>query len=342
MRARIGRAGRATGTALIVSVINQRPHDLFFYGRPAEMLRGKVDPPGCWLDASAVLVRQYLAYCFDSATKAGELDDLPRSGKQFIEDLDNPEGRILRMMRWVTKNEDELRGQFLRRFQANIQPDTRERFLHETASELLLQRIHQAVNEFDRVLRDLENARKRLRDQLGKLDEEEKDAREEIEQELRILQGRAMSLGRTSALEILTDNGLLPNYAFPERGVRFYGAVYNKHRGAAQEHKVIEVSRPAGVALKELATANHFYTHSRRFDIQQIAIGNPQQPLLEEWAICGACGHMRRTEELRRSLLDLGLDGVPVGRTLGHVGRGRSGSQPAARRRTLRRAQAAA
>ena len=297
---RIGRAGRATGTALIVSVINQRPHDLFFYGRPAEMLRGKVDPPGCWLDASAVLVRQYLAYCFDSATKAGELDDLPRSGKQFIEDLDNPEGRILRMMRWVTKNEDELRGQFLRRFQANIQPDTRERFLHETASELLLQRIHQAVNEFDRVLRDLENARKRLRDQLGKLDEEEKDAREEIEQELRILQGRAMSLGRTSALEILTDNGLLPNYAFPERGVRFYGAVYNKHRGAAQEHKVIEVSRPAGVALKELAPANHFYTHSRRFDIQQIAIGNPQQPLLEEWAICGACGHMRRTEELRR------------------------------------------
>ena len=70
---RIGRAGRATGTALIVSVVNQRPHDLFFYGRPAEMLRGKVDPPGCWLDASAVLVRQYLAYCFDSATKRGEL-----------------------------------------------------------------------------------------------------------------------------------------------------------------------------------------------------------------------------------------------------------------------------
>lgn len=297
---RIGRAGRATGTALIVSVINQRPHDLFFYGRPVEMLRGKVDPPGCWLDASAVLVRQYLAYCFDSATKAGELAELPKTGKQFVEDMDNPEGNILRMMRWVTKNEDELRGHFLKRLQANIQPDTRERFINETVTELLLQRIHLAVNEFERVLRDLENARTRLRNQLAKLDDEEKDARQEIERELLILQGRAVSLGRTSALEILTDNGLLPNYAFPERGVSFYGAVYNKHRGAVQEHKVIEVSRPAGVALKELAPANHFYTHSRRFDIQQIAIGNPQQPLLEEWAICGACGHMRRTEELRR------------------------------------------
>ena len=49
-----------------------------FYARPAEMLKGRVDPPGCWLDASAVLVRQYLAYCFDSATKVGELVELPR------------------------------------------------------------------------------------------------------------------------------------------------------------------------------------------------------------------------------------------------------------------------
>ena len=216
----------------------------------------------------------------------------------MVDDMAKPDGHIPRMMEGVTKNEAELRSQFLRRFQSNIQTDTRERFISETASELLLQRIHQAVGEFDIQLRDLENARKRLRDQLSKLDEEEKEARREIEQEQRILQGRVMSLSRTTALEILTDAGLLPNYAFPERGVRFYGAVYNIHRGANQEYKAIEVTRPAGVALKELAPANHFYTHSRRFDIQQIAIGNKEQPLFEEWAVCGACGHMRRIEEL--------------------------------------------
>jgi DEAD/DEAH box helicase domain-containing protein len=55
---RIGRAGRATWTALIVSVVNQRPHDLFF-GRP-EMCRASRSH--CWLDASAVLVRQFLAF----------------------------------------------------------------------------------------------------------------------------------------------------------------------------------------------------------------------------------------------------------------------------------------
>ena len=56
----------------------------------------------------------------------------------------------------------------------------------------------------------------------------------------------------------------------------------------------------SSAALSELAPANHFYTHSRCFDIQQIAIGNQQQPLVEEWAICGACGHMRPIEELNK------------------------------------------
>jgi len=297
---RIGRAGRTTGTALIISVVNQQPHDLFFYGRPAEMLRGKVDPPGCWLDASAVLVRQFLAYCFDAATSAGILAALPRNGRQFVEDMRRPDGHLPRMMAWVTQRETELRSQFLQRFQANIQPDTRARFMSETDADLLLQRMHQAANEFDRQQRDLDNARSRLRDQLAQLDIEEREARQEIEQELRLLQGRARSLGRTPALELLTDGGLLPNYAFPERGVRFYGAVYNKHRETAQEHQAVEVVRPARAALRELAPGNHFYTHSRCFDIQQLAIGNAQEPLIEAWAICGACGHMRLVADLQQ------------------------------------------
>lgn len=204
------------------------------------------------------------------------------------------------MMRWVTHNETELRDRFLKRFHLNVQPDTRERFLKETATDLLLQRIHQAAQEFDQMLRDLDNARKRLKEQLAGLGQDETEAQEEVEQELRILQGRMFGLSRTTALEILTDNGLLPNYAFPERGVRFYGSIYNKHRKDKQEHRSIDVVRPAGVALKELAPANHFYTHRRCFDIQQIAIGNPQQPLVEKWAICGACGHMRPHEELTK------------------------------------------
>jgi superfamily I DNA/RNA helicase len=155
---RIGRAGRETGTALIVSVINQRPHDLFFYGRPVEMLRGRVDPPGCWLDASAVLVRQFLAYAFDMATHDGALSQLPRSGRQLVEDLNREDGHLRRMMAWVTQREDELRHRFLQRFEAHIQPDTRERFSQDTRANLLMQHLHQAV----RLARDLHDTAARV------------------------------------------------------------------------------------------------------------------------------------------------------------------------------------
>jgi DEAD/DEAH box helicase domain-containing protein len=302
---RIGRAGRATGTALIVSVVNQRPHDLFFYARPSAMLKGRVDPPGCWLDASAVLVRQYLGYCFDSATHGGILKELPRRGGELVRDVNGPNGHIPGMLQWVEDREVELQQRFLGRFQNDIRPDTRQRFLDETATNRLEQRIYQAANDFDRTRRDLVNARACLQDQLKSLDEMEREARLEIEQELHLLLGRLHSLDRINTLEILTDDGLLPNYAFPERGVRFYGAIYNRYRQEQQEHHPVELARPAGTALRELAPHNTFYTHSRQFEIQQIAIGNTQQPLIEKWAICGVCGHMRRAAELDK--LDVSL-----------------------------------
>ncbi|MDB2686770.1 helicase-related protein, partial [Mariniblastus sp.] len=297
---RIGRAGRSTGTALIVSIVNQRPHDLFFYGRPSEMLRGKVDPPGCWLDASAVLIRQYFAFCLDSSTKEKKLTQFPRSATDLVDDLGKEEGQMRSAFAWIGLNEQGLKVDFLNRFTGKIEEDTRQRFTKESRAEVLLSRVEAAASEHDRMMRDLRNATSRLNKQLKALNEEEDEARREIEQEKWILAGRMQNLRRTTALEILTDHGLLPNYAFPERGVRFYGAVYNKHRRKDDSQFAVEVTRPAGVALKELAPSNHFYTHSRKFEVQQIAVGSQQEPLIEKWAICGKCGHMRRIEEFQQ------------------------------------------
>ncbi|MGV3483239.1 MAG: helicase-related protein [Planctomycetaceae bacterium] len=297
---RIGRAGRFTGTAFVVSIVNQRPHDLFFYGRPSEMLRGRVDPPGCWLDASAVLVRQYLAFLLDSAVAAQVLTHFPRSGRQLVDDLAIEDGNIPRLLQWATTHEADLQSRFLKRFDGTVLPDTRSRFMDESTTEILNHRIHQAAGEFARMVRDLENARKRLQDQKAKSEDGDAEASNEIDRELRILAGRLRGLSQSTALEIMTDHGLLPNYAFPERGVRFYGSVYNKHHRDEERVKPVELTRPASAALRELAPANHFYTNSRKFDIQQIAIGNANQPLVQTWAICGACGHMRREVEINQ------------------------------------------
>jgi DEAD/DEAH box helicase domain-containing protein len=298
---RIGRAGRTTGTALILSIINQRPHDLYFFARPDQMLKGEVEPPGCWLDAAAVLTRQYFAYCFDCGVKTGVLKNLPGTARQFGEDLFSPMGQIPRFLDWISLNETSLQAAFLLRFHANIQADTRLRLLEDSKMQVLRQQTEIALREFETKRKDLINARRRLQEQRSTLNhEDDRLAAREIDQELRILKGRLDGLNRMTSLELLTDHGLLPNYAFPERGVTFYGAVYNKHQAANGDDSLLEyeVVRGAGSAIRELAPKNHFYTHSRVFEIQQIELGTSAEPLTEEWAVCGSCGHMRPTLQL--------------------------------------------
>ncbi|MCP4654385.1 MAG: hypothetical protein GY856_03090, partial [bacterium] len=121
------------------------------------MIRGAVEPPGCWLDASAVLVRHYLGYCFDAAAKDGILNRIPRTGSQLIEDMEANDGDLLGMFRWVGENEEDLRERFLARFGNEVEDDTRERFLEETSSDRLRNHVYQVAKEFDRTRRDFEN-----------------------------------------------------------------------------------------------------------------------------------------------------------------------------------------
>lgn len=88
----------------------------------------------------------------------------------------------------------------------------------------------QAAQEFNSQRLLLQNARKRLTDQKNKLDPQtDPEAVAEIEREQKILSARTRKLGEISALEVLIEHGLLPNYAFPERGVRFSGTTYNQY-----------------------------------------------------------------------------------------------------------------
>lgn len=57
----------------------------------------------------------------------------------------------------------------------------------------------------------------------------------------------------------MTDEGLLPNYAFPEKGVTFEGSIRYQPQGAKNGGKKyysenIELVRPASSALKEART----------------------------------------------------------------------------------------
>ena len=42
---RVGRAGRDSGTALVIDFARNKPHDLFYYEEPMEMMKGRVLTP---------------------------------------------------------------------------------------------------------------------------------------------------------------------------------------------------------------------------------------------------------------------------------------------------------
>ena len=64
---RVGRAGRRDGNAMVVTLADgASPHDLYFYEEPLEMMAGRVEPPGVFLQAAEVLRRQLLASCLDA------------------------------------------------------------------------------------------------------------------------------------------------------------------------------------------------------------------------------------------------------------------------------------
>lgn len=69
--------------------------------------------------------------------------------------------------------------------------------------------------------RELENAAAKVKSQIKTIHESEEELKLELEEELSILQTRSRNLSRKYLLELLTENGLLPNYAFPEKGVGF-------------------------------------------------------------------------------------------------------------------------
>ncbi|MCB0323267.1 MAG: DEAD/DEAH box helicase [Bdellovibrionales bacterium] len=294
---RIGRAGRSTGSSFIISVVNQRPHDLFFFARPQELLKGKIDTPGCWLDASAVLLRQYFGYCFDQAVRRAALDDFPRGAVTLVEDERKPTGIFRQFINWIEEHEEELQTDFLTRFSREIRDNTRARFLEESRTVHIAERVHSVLENFASELTAIEKAQGEL---VKRLQGEglTTDDRRDIEQEQKILRGRKGTYSRISSYQLLCDHGLLPNYAFPDRGVRFHGSIYNRHQGRPDEP--IEMTRSAGTALRELAPLNYFYTHGRTFEIQRLTLGNPEESLIEEFGVCSHCSYMLRIRPDKR------------------------------------------
>ena len=262
---RVGRAGRVNGNSFVLTVANARPHDLYFYFEPEEMIQGRVETPGCFLNASAVLERQFTAYVFDrwveTGVPEGALPDELRAVLDAVESGDRTKGFPANLLAFFEQNRTALEDGFLALFEEEVADYTRERIrAFSRGTDLDIAGLERSIWEG---LEEVAAERKTLRSRIQSLTKKIRDVKQDpardqnFEETLQHLlrEKSAMneivrSINERQVLNFFTDEGLLPNYAFPEAGVILRSVIYRRNSKTEDDERkyktqTYEYERPA-------------------------------------------------------------------------------------------------
>ncbi|MGW1974322.1 DEAD/DEAH box helicase [Streptomyces sp. NPDC001889] len=322
---RVGRAGRATGNAFMVSLADTSPRALYHLAEPRYLIAGPILPPGCFLSAGELLSRQYTAYLIDRAAR-GSLGGLPPLPDRVTQ-LMGRNGWLGRFGETALAHA-HLVEDFLRLFPAidgvpdsGVSRDARAT-LRRHAREGLADGLRAAEEAWEEERAELARRRFMINEAAESLQETvEDEAREKrgLVREAAGVAARLQELAQAGAQGFLVEHGLLPNYSLVEDGVRLEAMLSHKEPppkarkgGAAAddadapkarwrtEPRVYE--RPAESALTELAPGNSYYVRGYRHVVDGFDLGPerrdaPGTPVgLRTWRVCKECGHVRTGE----------------------------------------------
>ncbi|MCB2205022.1 DEAD/DEAH box helicase [bacterium] len=310
---RIGRAGRRDGNALNITVAAAKPHDQYFFAEPDAMISGAIQPPGCFLGAPAVLERQFTAYCFDRWVLDGaDEHDIPSTLGPVLTSLNKKdEARFpWSFFHFAEEKRDMLFADFRAMFARELDSSTEQylrRYVYGDGAELgdMRYRIEHSLHLQQKEVRDMDNRVKGLEKQLKELADdpaagEQRDVlMHELLTEKQGLLAILKDIRSKHILEFLTDEGFLPNYAFPEAGIMLRSVIYRHAMSGSVEGQKMstwhyEYERPAAAAIKELAPSSSFYAGGRRVVVDQVNL-RLSEP--EDWRFCPACTYAEREEQ---------------------------------------------
>ncbi|HRH75889.1 MAG TPA: DEAD/DEAH box helicase, partial [Cellvibrionaceae bacterium] len=309
---RIGRAGRRDGNAMTTTLADgTSPHDLYFFAEPEEMLSGDVTPPGIFLQAPEVLRRQLMAFCMDDWVASGiaeaALPDKTSLVLTAIEKLDEKRFPFL-LKNYMELHEARLLPGFIGLLGKTIPEPISARITdYFRGSEQEKSIIVRLFEVFENLQKEKTQQKKRadaIKEKLTALAKQPKD--EAIKSEIEQLQRERDSalaiireIDQRELLNTLADEGLIPNYAFPEAGVELKSILWRKKASdEVSENNYIALpalkyERPAASALSEFAPENRFYANQRRVEIDQI---NMSLSKPETWRLCPSCQHMEKLD----------------------------------------------
>lgn len=300
---RIGRAGRRDGNAFVTTIANGTNHDLYFWSNPLKMIAGGVETPGCYLDASAILQRQLTAYCLDCWIGTSEnIPDLPEIFSRVLAPIQ--QGDLNRFpytwLNFIDRHQKQLLQGFIQLFDTEIDKGTKEQlevFIFKGEGDegglrwRILNRLQEVVEERKRLQNQIKTLGRRIKDkESGAKSQNYEQELEELKQERRGFMSLVELINKKNTLNFFTDEGLLPNYAFPEAGVTLKSIIWRKsnQQNSKYETHPFEYERPGALAIRELVPSSTFYAEGRRVKVDQIDVKLSE---IEEWRFCRNCSY---------------------------------------------------
>ena len=292
---RVGRAGRKEGSALALNYAKDGKHDMFYFADPLSMIEGAVSTPGCFLGARDILRRHFYAYCIDTWTSADTNNIIPPKIQILVLTyslLSDKNFFINRINAFIKEHQVSLMEKFRRQYSDEISPVIDE-LNDKLNDETFFKRI---IDEFEHLISRIEqirNERHELKKVLNSIPKNDVARREEIKNQSRGLSSLERTIKEQGTVEFMTNVGLLPNYAFPETGVKLAATIFSRRAkgddpGNTPEPKSIEMMRSASQGIRELAPGNIFYTQKLKLSINGLSL-NERKDGLKEMRYCSDC-----------------------------------------------------
>jgi hypothetical protein len=299
---RVGRAGRRTGNAFITTFAEGDPRSLYFLHDPELMIAGEIPAPNCYLDAIEILHRQYLAFLIDRAAEGSDgliptAPAMPNTIGQAAPVAGLQPGGWLHELLEAGRQPDMV-GRFVRLFGPHLEPAVAARHAVWAATEMR-NHAERVLERWHAQLKLLTNQRTRLREreqEAKATDDDETVGR--VTAELRYVAWKINEARREPTLNALEGLGLTPNYTLFDDTVTLQVSLWHPNddydpavAGSARfTSSQAEYTRPATVAIRELAPGHYFYVDAHRVRIDAVDIGTENEPAHTAWRLCPACG----------------------------------------------------
>jgi len=257
-----------------------------------------------------VLARQLVAFCFDRWVEAGG-GEVPDKLSSVFSVLDKVDKRRFpwNLLGFVEDNRDSLLNKFCLMFQdisgevydqlrvvTHGEESDQGSFSYRVLCGLRLNR--ESRDNFRKTVRSLNGRIKKKKAEIAK-STEYKEELFVLENEKRAFQSLASEMDQKNTFNFFTDEGILPNYAFPEAGVQLKSVIYrrNKKTGGSDTWS-FDYERAGSTAISELVPGSYFYAGSRRVQIDQVDLKVSE---IEDWRFCDQCSHSEpaSSEDLR-------------------------------------------